>query len=66
MGGISKQGSVWVPKLDVTDAYHRGTLCLSQVRAFIYVIPSAANKDFKIICIHLVLLIVWVDPPKCF
>ena len=35
------QGPVWVSKLDVTYAYHRGIVTLSQVGAFMYIIPSA-------------------------
>ena len=35
------QGPVRVSKLDVTDAYHRGTVKLAQVSAFAYDIPSA-------------------------
>ena len=35
------QGIVRVSKLDVTDAYHRGTLRMSQVGAFTYAIPSS-------------------------
>ena len=33
------QGPVWVSKLDVTYAYHRGIVTLSQVGAFAYIIP---------------------------
>ena len=35
------QGLVRVSKLDVTDAYHSGTVKPAQVGAFAYVIPSA-------------------------
>ena len=34
------EGPFRVSKLDVTDAYHRGTLRLSKVGAFTYVVPS--------------------------
>ena len=59
-------GPVQVSKMDVTDAYHRCTLRMSQVGAFAYVIPSEDNNDYIIICIYLVLPIGWVDLPKCF
>ena len=58
------QGPVRVSKLDVTDAYRSGTLCQSQLGAFAYVIPLAANNDCIIICIDLVLPVGWVDSPK--
>ena len=48
------------------DAYHRSTLCLSQVGVFAYVIPPAADSDCVIVCIDLVLPIIWVDSPKFF
>ena len=35
------QGLVRVSKLDVTNAYHRGTVKPAQVSAFAYFIPSA-------------------------
>ena len=35
------QSPVRVLKLDVTDAYHHGTIKPAQVGAFVYVIPSA-------------------------
>ena len=42
------QGPVRVLKLDVTDAYHRGTIKPAQVGAFAYVIPSAPGEKGKI------------------
>ena len=42
-------------KLDVMDAYHRGTLKPSQVGAFAYVVPSVPDEDGILICIDLVL-----------
>ena len=53
-------------KLDVTDAYQRGTVKLSQVGVFAYVIPSSPGDEDRIICIDLVLPIGWVDSPKFF
>ena len=53
-------------KLDVTDAYHRGTLEPSQVGAFAYVVPSVPEDDAILICIDLVLPMGWVDSPKFF
>ena len=50
------KGPIRVSNLDVTDAYLRGTLRLSQVGAVAYVIPSEANDNCIIICIDLVLL----------
>ena len=50
-----EEGLVRVSKLDVTDAYHRGTLQPSQVGAFAYVVPSVPDDDVIIICIDLVL-----------
>ena len=38
------QGPVRVSKLDVTDAYHRGTVKPAQVGAFAYVIPLAPGR----------------------
>ena len=61
-----KEGPVQVSKLDVTDAYHRGTLMPFQVGAFAYVVPSVPDDDVIIICIDLVLPMVWVDSPKIF
>ena len=55
------QGPVWVSKLDVTDAYHRGAIKPAQVGAFAYVIPSAPEDEGKIICIDLVLPMGWVN-----
>ena len=49
------QGPVRVSKLDVTDAYHRGTVKPAQVGAFAYVIPSAPGDEGIFICIDLVL-----------
>ena len=60
------KGPVWVSKLDVTDAYHRGTLWTSQVVAFAYVTPSSSDYDCIIICIDLVLPMGWMDSPKFF
>ena len=60
------QGPVRVSKLDVTDAYHRGTVKLAQVGAFAYVIPLAPGDEGKIICIDLVLSMGRVDSPKFF
>ena len=53
-------------KLDVTDAYHRGTVKPAQVGAFAYVIPSAPGDEGIFICIDLVLPMGWVDSPKFF
>ena len=53
-------------KLDVTGAYHRGTVKPAQVGAFAYVIPSAPGDEGIFICIDLVLPMGWVDSPKCF
>ena len=50
-----RRGRVRVSKLDVTDAYHRGTLKPSQVGAFAYVVPSVPEDDAILICIDLVL-----------
>ena len=60
------QGPVRVYKLDVTDAYHRGTVKPAWVGAFAYVIPSAPGDEGIFICIDLVLSIGWVDSPKFF
>ena len=49
------KGPIQVLKLDVTDAYHRGTCRPSQVAAFAYVVPSVLGNDGFIICINLVL-----------
>ena len=56
------KGPVRVSKLDVTDGYHRGTLWMSQMGSFAYVVPSDPEDDCIIIFINLVLLIVWVEP----
>ena len=53
-------------KLDVTDAYHRGTLQLYQVGASAYAVPSAPEDNGVIICIYLVFLMRWVDSPEFF
>ena len=58
------QGPVRVSKLDVTDAYHRGTVNPSQVEKFAYVIPSAPGHKVCIICIDLILLMGWVELTK--
>ena len=55
-----------VSKLDVTDAYHCGTLRMSQVGAFTYIVPSAPDDDCIIICVDLVLPMEWVDSTKFF
>ena len=54
------QGPVRVSKLDVTDAYHRGTVKPAQVSVFAYVIPLAQGDKVKIICINLVLPLAFV------
>ena len=43
-----------VPKLDVTNVYHHGTLSPYQVGNFVYVIPLAPDDDSIIICINMV------------
>ena len=60
------QGPVQVSKMDVTDAYHRGTLRPVQVGAFDYVVPASSEDNGVIICINLVLPMGWVDPPNHF
>ena len=50
----------------MTDAHHCGTLQLSQVGAFAYVVPSVPDNDVIIICINVVLPIGWVDSPNFF
>ena len=60
------QGPVWVSKLDVIDAYHRGTVKLEQVGAFSYIFPSAPGDEGTIICIDLVFPMGWVGSPKFF
>ena len=60
------EGPVRVSKLDVTDAYHRGTLKPSQVGAFAYVIKSVPEDDVILICTDLVLPMGWVESPKFF
>ena len=61
-----KEGSVRVSKLDMTDAYHPGTLIPSQVGVFAYVVPSVPEYDIILICIDLMLPMGWVDSPKIF
>ena len=58
------QGPVRVSKLDVTDAYHRGTVKPAQVGAFAYVISSGPGVEGAFICTNLVLSMGWVDSPK--
>ena len=53
-------------KLDVTDAYHRGTVSPLQVGALVYVVPLAPGDEGFIICIDLVLMIGQVDSPNFF
>ena len=63
------QGPVWVSKLDITDAYHRGTVKPAQVGNFAYIIPLSPGDEGEITCVGLVLLMGWVDSPKfsgCF
>ena len=60
------QGPVRVSKLEVTDAYHRGTVKPAEVGAFAYVIPSAPGDEGIFICIDLVLPMGWVDSPQVF
>ena len=60
------QGPDRVSNLDVTDAYHCGTLWLDQVGAFAYVVPAASENNCVIICINLVLPMGWVDSPNYF
>ena len=47
------QGLVRISKLDVTYAYHRGTVNPAQVGAFVYVNPSAPGDEGIIIRIDL-------------
>ena len=60
------QGPVRVSKMDVTDAYHHGTVKPVQVIAFAYGILLAPGDEGTIICINLVLPMGWVDSPKFF
>ena len=50
--------------MDVTEAYHCVMLRPSGVGDFAYITPPAADDDFIIICINLILLVVWVESPK--
>ena len=50
-------------KVDVTNAYHCGTLPPFQVGYFVYVVP---DDDGIIICINLVMPMGWIDSPKFF
>ena len=50
-----EEGLVQVSKIDVTDAYHRGTLKPSQVGSFAYVVPLVPEDDAILICNDLVL-----------
>ena len=52
--------------MDVTDAYHRGTVKPAQAGAFAYVISSAPGDDGIYICTDMVLLMGWVDSPQLF
>ena len=49
------KGPVRVSKLNVTDAYHRGTFWPFHVGAFVYVISLESNSNCIIICINMVL-----------
>ena len=44
-GSDLAEGPVRVSKIDVTDAYHRGTLNPSQVGAFAHVVSSVPDDD---------------------
>ena len=55
------QGIFWVSKLDITDAYYRGTITPLQVGVFFYLVPSAPGDEGCIIYIDLVLPIGWVN-----
>ena len=52
--------------MDLIDMYHRGTVKLSQLGSFVYVVPSAPGGKGNIICIGLVLPMGWVDTSKFF
>ena len=52
-----EEGLGRVSKIDVADAYHRGTLHPSQVGTFAYVVSSFPYDNVVIICIDLVLRI---------
>ena len=60
------QDPIWVSKLDITDAYHRGTVKPLQVGAFVYVISLSPGEEGCVIFIDLVLLMGWVESPKFF
>ena len=60
------RGTVRASHMDVTYAYHRGTLRTAQVGAFTYIVPAAYEGDCVIFCINLVLPMGWVDSPKYF
>ena len=60
------KGPVRASNMDVTDAYHHGTLRPYQVGVFTCVILLAADDDCIIVSIDLVLPMVWVDSPKFF
>ena len=50
----------------MTYAYHHGTLQLSQLVAFSYVLKLVTGDDVIIICIDLVLSMGWVDSTNFF
>ena len=60
------KGPVWVPNMDVIDAYHCSTLRPSQVGVFACVIPLSAYGYCIIIYINLVLPMRWLESPKYF
>ena len=58
------QGPVRVSKLDVTDAYHHGTVKPAQVGAFAYVIPSSTGDEGIFYASTWSCRWGWVDSPK--
>ena len=53
-------------KLDLMEAYPRGTLHLSKVGSFTYIVPSETDDNYTIIYINLVHVIGLVNSPKFF
>ena len=60
------QVPVLTKNMDGVDAYLWVTLRPSQVGAFSYIILLVDKDEYLILCLDLVLLFLWVDPPKLF
>ena len=61
-----QDGPVYIPKWDISDAFHCCVLCPDDVGAFSYVGPPLPSDTAIYLCVDLVLPMGWVSSPPFF